>query len=182
MGYHLPVRTLSAVARRVSEASAVPRRVVVAAVAGGLLLAVLAVWLGARLPGSRAASDLGAVLVAAGAAGTAAYAARHRAGRARRGWTLLALSSGVWALGQLAWIVRQAADGAALELDPVTAALVLVSTPLALAGLLLLPGARPDRPAVPGWRWTCCWCSPHSASPPGRWCWRRGCPSRTGPG
>jgi diguanylate cyclase (GGDEF)-like protein len=116
-----------------------------AAVAAMLLAAVVAAWLVARLPGSRAVSDLGAVVAAAAAAGTAAYAARRRTGRPRRGWMLLSLSSGIWALGQLSWSIRQLADGVELPNDPVTTGLLVVSTPLALAGLLLLPGARPAR-------------------------------------
>jgi diguanylate cyclase (GGDEF)-like protein len=143
VGYHVPVRTLSRALRPSAAAPAVPRPA--AAVAGALLLALAAAWLGARLPGSRVVSDLGAALAAAAAAGTAAYAARRREGRVGRGWTLLALSSGVWSLGQLSWSLRQLGEGVALPNDPATTGLVLLSTPLALAGLLLLPGARPDR-------------------------------------
>ncbi len=138
------MRTLSAVIRRVSGTPTVPRRAVLVAAGCGLLLAVLGVWLGARLPGSPVASDVGAMLAASAATGAAAYAARNSSGRTRRGWTLLAVGSAVWALSQLAWATRQLTDGGPLEIDPTSIGLVLVSSPLALAGLLLLPWARPD--------------------------------------
>ncbi len=120
-------------------------RVILAAVATGATLVVAAVWLAARLPGSRAVSDVVVVASAAAAASTATWAARREIGRPRRAWTLLALSSGAWALGQTSWAVRQLATGVDLPNDELTVGLFVLAVPLALVGLLSLPSARISR-------------------------------------
>ena len=111
----------------------------------GLPLLVLTVWLTARLPGSRVASDVATVVAAVAAAAAGTYAARRRTGRARRGWALLAVSSAVWALGQLSWSLRQLVGDEPLPNDLVTAGLLVSSVLLAAAGLLALPVHRLER-------------------------------------
>ena len=121
-----------------------PRSAAIGGVAGALVL-VVAVWLGARLPGSAVVSDVAVLLAAVAAAGAAALAAHRGTGAARNGWALLALSSGTWALGQAARTVERLAGGVELPNDLLTSGLFLLSVPLAVVGLVVLPSAQATR-------------------------------------
>jgi diguanylate cyclase (GGDEF)-like protein len=129
-----------------SSRGVVSRAGIAAAVAlTGAACVAVAVWLAFRLPGSRAVSDIATIAVATLAALAALVAARRATGRARQGWSLLAVSSGLWALGQLSWTLRQLAGGVATPEDWVTSGLLLASGLAVLAGLVLLPAQRLDR-------------------------------------
>ncbi len=117
----------------------------VAAALAGAGLAGLAVWLTWPLPAARAVGDVAGLAAAVLAAVTAGFVAGRTRGRVRRGWQLLAASSGVWAVGQLLWTVHRIGGSGLAPNDPLTSGLMLGSGVLALAGLVLLPSPRLDR-------------------------------------
>jgi diguanylate cyclase len=125
------------------------RTLLVLGLAAGVPLLVLAVWLTARLPGSRVASNAASILAALAAAAAGTYAARTRTGMVRRGWVLLATGSAVWAAGQLSWALRQLAGGEQVPNDALTSGLVIASAALGVAGLLALPVHRLERGDLP---------------------------------
>ncbi|HVE30575.1 MAG TPA: hypothetical protein VNC80_10955, partial [Mycobacteriales bacterium] len=124
-----------------------PSRLAVLIGAGlaGAGLAALAVWLAWPLPAAQAVGDVAGLAAAVLAAVAAGFTARRTRGRVRRGWQLLAVSSGVWAAGQLLWTVHRIQGSGLVPNDPVTSGLMLGSGVLALAGLVLLPSPRLDR-------------------------------------
>jgi diguanylate cyclase (GGDEF)-like protein len=117
------------------------RAVLVGAALAGAGLAALAVWLSWPLPGARVVGDLAGLSAAMLATAAAASAAGRTGGRVRRGWQLLAVSSGMWAIGQLSWTVHRA-EGVLAPNDSVTSALMFGSGLLVLAGLVALPSPR----------------------------------------
>ncbi len=119
--------------------------VLVGAALAGAGLAAVAVWLSLALPGARTVADAAGLIAAVLAMVAAGFAARRSDGRVRRGWQLLAVSSGMWAAGQLSWTVHRFGGGSLAPNDPVTSGLMFGSGLIALTGLLLLPSPRLGR-------------------------------------
>ena len=145
VGYHLCVQPTADASRSGAGGPGPSRPVLLAGTVSAGVLLVLGVWLTARLPGSRAVSDVSSIVLAGLAAAAGLLAARRRGGRARRGWLLLATGSGLWAVGQLSWTVRQLGSGLGAPNDTLTAGLLGGSAAVSLVGLLLLPAQRRER-------------------------------------
>ena len=88
----------------------------------------------------RAANVFQAV-VAGGAVAACARASLRSAGRARRGWALIASSAGAWTLGQVIWTGYEFAGSQAPFPSPADIGFLL-APPLMVGGLLSLPATQ----------------------------------------
>ncbi|MFC3504636.1 putative bifunctional diguanylate cyclase/phosphodiesterase [Micromonospora krabiensis] len=94
-----------------SSAAAPGRLVRLGLVAAGVVVLLEAFWLVASLPGAALASDVGAMLVAAGAAAACVAVARRHPAALRRFWLLLAATMALAAAGRALWAVQRLNGG-----------------------------------------------------------------------
>ena len=85
----------------------------------------------------RGVDDVGQLLAAAAAAVACGWRARRVWGRAGRPWLLLALATGSWAGGELAWSDFELVAGRQTPFPSVADAGYLLFAVLAVAGMLL---------------------------------------------
>jgi len=124
------------------------RRFVVGSALAGCVTLIFLLWIVLDIGGTRVTDgvdDIGELLAALCAAAVCGVAARRvSAGRAT--WTLLALSSFAWAVGEALWSYYDLIKGTQVPFPSLADVGFLTAVPLACAGLLLFPSS-PQRTA-----------------------------------
>jgi PAS domain S-box-containing protein len=88
------------------------------------------------IPGRAVVDNLGQLLAAAIGSAACAWKATRTVKKERRGWTLLAVSAGAWALGQVVWAYYALVLNIAIPFPSVADIGMLGAAPLAFAGIL----------------------------------------------
>ncbi len=105
--------------------------VVVASIAYALV--VKYVLLGDR--GTTAFDDIGEAVAAAIASAACAWAATRASGRERLGWTLMSISTGLWAAGEVVWSYYEVGRGVPTPYPSLADAGFLSAVPFAIGGI-----------------------------------------------
>jgi hypothetical protein len=79
--------------------------------------------------------DLGEALAAAIASGACAWAASRATGKERLGWTLMSISTGLWAAGELAWSYYEVWQQVTVPVPSLADAGFLGAVPFAIGGI-----------------------------------------------
>ena len=79
--------------------------------------------------------DLGEALAAAIASGACAWAATRATGKERLGWTLMSISTGLWAAGELAWSYYEVWQQVTVPVPSLADAGFLGAVPFAIGGI-----------------------------------------------
>jgi len=103
---------------------------------GAAAFAADAVFKPFGIPGRAVVDNLGQLLVAVIGSAACAWKATQTVEKERRGWTLLALSAGAWASGQVAWAYYALALNTPIPFPSVADVGFLGAAPLAFAGVL----------------------------------------------
>jgi diguanylate cyclase len=82
-----------------------------------------------------AIDDLGEALAAGIASAACAWAAKRAAGKERLGWTLMGISTGLWAAGELAWSYYEVWQQATVPIPSLADAGFLGAVPFAIGGI-----------------------------------------------
>jgi hypothetical protein len=82
-----------------------------------------------------AIDDIGEAVAAAIASGACAWAARRALGKERLGWTLMSISTGLWAAGEVAWSVYEVGLRVTVPSPSLADVGFLSAVPFAIAGI-----------------------------------------------
>jgi hypothetical protein len=127
-----------------------PRGFVLASLIAAFGLGVFTLWLALGIGGLRTAvavDDLGEAVAAGIAAAACAIAAIRASSRHRLAWGLLSAAALSWTAGEIVWSIYEVGTGQAVPFPSLADAGFLLSVPLGVTGLLVLPLA-PSRVAT----------------------------------
>src|SRR5437667_514446 len=85
--------------------------------------------------GVTAVDDIGEALAAAIAAAACAWAATRASGRERLGWTLMGISAGLWAAGEVVWSIYEVGLNVATPYPSLADVGFLAAVPFAVGGI-----------------------------------------------
>ena len=119
---------------------------VVASIAYALILRN--VWFGEQAV--TALDDIGEAVAAALASAACAWAARRAQGRDRLGWTLMGISTALWAAGEVVWSIYEVGMHVEVPYPSLADAGFLAAVPFAVGGLRAFWG--PPRGTSASWR------------------------------
>ncbi|HSS60312.1 MAG TPA: hypothetical protein VLK30_02515 [Candidatus Limnocylindrales bacterium] len=85
--------------------------------------------------GVTAVDDIGEAVAAAIASGACAWAATRAVGKDRLGWTLMSISTGLWAAGEVVWSVYEVGMQVAVPYPSLADAGFLAAVPFAIGGI-----------------------------------------------
>src|SRR2546430_7990383 len=95
--------------------------------------------------------DLGEAAAAAIASGACAWAATRAGGKERLGWTLMSISTGLWAAGELVWSYYEVWQQVTVPYPSLADAGFLGAVPVAIGGIRALSSGAAPGPAA-SWR------------------------------
>src|SRR2546430_12329983 len=99
-----------------------------------------------------ALDDIGEAVAAGLASAACGWAASRATGRDRLGWTLMGISAGLWAAGEVVWSIYEVGMGVQVPYPSLADAGFLAAVPFSVAGIrALLSGRRGPSAPLRGW-------------------------------